>query len=296
MTEAHTSFNITTNGDVMSTADIFNAIESTGVLFDVRREKLFTQSGAEVKARDALINVNTGAPVAIVSERYRVASNREIISNVLEAIDVAKLDTRDAFIDVKSAAGGAKSIITIGLPAYSVLADNANNKTVLSITSLNSYNGSTRFVMKAGGVRVACLNGQIMGKIMGAYSEYHSTKLNVVNASRSILKSVSDFQKSEEWFLGLMQTPVTEEDVVAVICATLNIKTDDYLESRVAANLRNTAEGYLVEMGRNAYALYNAVTDYVSHRKVNKDTRAAVFIRDEMRVNKMIEKMPIFIG
>lgn len=278
----------------MSTTELFNKIEQSGILYGVRREKLFTENGVQYLGRDALVNEITGKPVAIVSPRYKLVTNREIVSNVLEAVDAAKLDTTGSDVSIMSSENGARSIVTLTMPAYSVLS-NTNNKTMLSISALNSYNGSTRFIMKSGGIRVACLNGQIMGKITGAYSEYHNSSLDVAKATKQLSEATSRFFESEEWFTRLMNRPVTDAEVKALICKFLGFKEDMYDKSRVVAKLREIAHSYFVEMGKNAYALYNAFTDFVTHRKRNPSAAATSYSFDANRLERLINKTDLFV-
>jgi len=278
----------------MSTAELFNKIEQSGILYGVRREKLFTEKGVQYPGRDALVNEVTGEPVAVVSPRYNLVTNRDIVTNMLEAVDTARLDTTDSDVSIMSSENGARSIVTLSLPAYSVL-DGTSNKTVMSISALNSYNGSTRFIMKSGGIRLACLNGQIMGKITGAYSEYHNSSLNVAKAATQLSETISRFSESEGWFTRLMNRPVTDAETKTLICKYLGIKEEMYEQSRVATKLRETAQGYFAEMGKNAYALYNAFTDFVTHRKRNPKAAATAYVYDANRLEVMMSKTNVFV-
>jgi hypothetical protein len=270
----------------MTTAALYDKIKDQGALFNVHTEPLFTQSGARVKDRVAIVNSDTQSPLSVVSTRYKVVSNDDVIKATLQAIDYAQLDTTDADVLVQTSHGGAKSMIRIVLPAYSVMAN--TNKTNLEIVTLNSYDGSWKYVSRAGGIRMACLNGQVMGKMIGTYSQFHNASLNVERGAEQLVRMINDFTKSEDWFNEMIRRPVSQDDLDDLICKFLNIPRVHVGDSRMAKQLRELYDTYAREMGANAYALYNAFTDFITHRSRHKDTVARSRAIDE---NRFVEKI-----
>ena len=263
----------------MSTLALYDKIKDQGALFNVHTEPLFTQGGARVKDRVAIVNSDTQSPLSIVSTKYKVVSNDDVVKATLQAIDYAQLDTTDADVLVQTSHGGAKSMVRIQLPAYSILAN--GNKTNLEIVTLNSYDGSWKYSSRAGGIRLACLNGQVMGKMIGTYSQFHNNSLNVSRGAEQLVRMIGDFNKSEEWFLALMNRKVTVEDVEQLACRFINIPLAHKDDSRMVKKLLELYDAYAREMGANAYAVYNAFTDFITHRARHKDTVARSRVRDE---------------
>ena len=276
----------------MSTLAIYDRIKDLGALFNVRTEPVITESGLRVPQRVAIVNVENNQPLSVVSSKYKVVSNDEVVRATLKAIDHAQLDTTDADVIVQNGAHGAKSMIRIQLPAYSILS--GNNRTNLEIVTLNSYDGSWKYVSRAGGIRLACLNGQVMGKMIGTYSQFHNASLNVERGAEQLVRMIGDFTKSEDWFRAMMSKKVTDEDLDTMISKFLNIPRAHLDDSRMAKKLRETYDAYAREMGANAYALYNAFTDFITHRSRHKTSVATSRLYDENRFTNDILTSKVF--
>jgi hypothetical protein len=276
----------------MTTTAIYEKIRDQGALFNVRTEPLFTESGQRVPQRVAIVNAESNQPLSVVSTKYKVVSNEQVVRATLDAIDRAHLDTTDADVIVQNGAHGAKSMVRIQLPAYSILA--GGNQTNLEIVTLNSYDGSWKYVSRAGGIRMACLNGQVMGKMIGTYSQYHNASLNVERGAEQLVRMISDFTSSEEWFNMMMGRKVTVEDVEQLACRFINIPLAHKDDSRMVKKLLELYDAYAREMGANAYAVYNAFTDFITHRSRHKTSVATSRLYDENRFTSEILTAKVF--
>jgi hypothetical protein len=276
----------------MTTTAIYEKIRDQGALFNVHTEPLFTEKGARVPQRVAIINSESGTPLSVVSTKYKVVSNEQVVRATLDAIDRAHLDTTDADVIVQNGAHGAKSMVRIQLPAYSILA--GGNQTNLEIVTLNSYDASWKYVSRAGGIRMACLNGQVMGKMIGSYAQFHNASLNVERGAEQLVRMIKDFTSSEEWFNMMMGRKVTQDDLDTMICKFLNIPQAHIGDSRMAKRLQELYDGYAREMGANAFALYNAFTDFITHRSRHKTSVATSRLYDENRFTNEILTSSVF--
>ena len=275
-----------------TTQNIYDKIAEAGVLFNVHTEPLQTLQGKPVRDRVAIVNTETGNPLSIVSNRYKVVSNNDIVVATLNAIEAAKLDTTDAEVMVQTSAHGARSMIRIVMPAYSVLA--GQNQTNLEIVTLNAYDGTWKYMTKAGGMRVACLNGQVMGKIIGSYSQYHNASLNVERGAENLVRMIGEFNTSGEWFTKMMNRATTEAEVDKLVVKFLAIAAVHIDDSRAATRIRESYKKYATEMGANAYAVYNAFTDFITHRSRHKTAVASSRLYDENRFSSEILSQKMF--
>lgn len=276
----------------MSIAAIYDSIKSQDALLNVTAEKIFLADGSPVEGKRAIVLADTGKAISVVSDRYKVVSNEQIVNATLKAIETAKLDTTDATASVSFSNRGARTMVRIMLPAYSVLAD--ANRTNLEIVTLNSYDGAWKYTSRAGGIRMACLNGQVFGKMIGSYSQFHNQSLNVERGAEQLTRMIGDFTKSEEWFMELMNRKASAEDVRTLGAKLLNVPTVQFDESRAGKRLLNTFDAYAREMGSNAYALYNTFTDFITHRTRHKSAVASSRLIDENAFSAKVLSSALF--
>lgn len=276
-----------------TTADLYNAIADKGVLFNVRREPMFLANGTQVKGRDAIVRADTDQPIAIVSKTYRVINNEDMIRSSLQAIETAKMDLTDASVEVQTAYDGARSMVTLVLPAYR-LSVQEKNDTAMQMVMLNSYDASWKFVARVGGFRFKCANGQFFGQKIGGYSMFHRQNLDVTHLADNMVRMMGDFNNSAEWFEAMTKRQVSEDEVKQFIAKFLKIEVKDLDSSRIAKKLLSMWAAYAQEMGRNAYALYNTFTDFITHKKRLERAQADSFLWEEQRFSKLMDSNKLF--
>ncbi len=277
----------------MSIANIYDSIKSQHALRNVTAEPIYLSGDRAIPGKRAIVLADTGEAISVVSDRYKVVSNEEVMNATLQAIDTAKLDTTDASASVSFSNRGARTMVRIMLPAYSVLA-NSTNETKMEIVTLNSYDGAWKYSSRAGGIRLACLNGQVMGKMIGSYSQFHNQSLNVQRGAENLVRMIGDFSKSQDWFLAMMNRPADENDVRTLGSKLLNLPTVQFDESRAGKRLLASYDAYAREMGANAYAVYNTFTDFITHRSRHKSAMASSRLIDENTFSAKVLSSALF--
>ena len=285
----------------MSTETLYKQVEDQGALFNVRTEPMLTTSGVRIPNKVAIINEASNHAIGVVSEKYQVVTNEQVLTATLEALDVSTLDLADATATVRSSHGGARTMLDIILPAHEI---NLNGDvSQMRISALNSYDGRWQYQTRAGAIRMACLNGQIMGSFVGAYTEYHNAKLDVKTSSAKMVEMLDGFHGAKEWWGRLMSQKVTHEDVLNTVSTYVDrqpmakIEGEElakFMKRRAVSVLVDKFETYAAEMGHTAYALYNALTDEVTHAKRNDDTAASSLKLAEDRLSETLKKLPLF--
>lgn len=273
----------------MSIANIYDSIKQQNALRNVTAEKIFLADGNPIEGKRAIVLADTGKAISVVSDRYKVVSNEEVMTATLKAIETAKLDTTDATATVSFSNHGARTMVRIMLPAYSVLT-NSTNETKMEIVTLNSYDGAWKYSSRAGGIRIACLNGQVMGKMIGSYSQFHNQSLNIERGAENLVRMIGDFSKSQDWFLAMMNRSATVDDVRRLGAKLLNVPTVQFEDSRAGKRILASYDAYAREMGANAYAVYNTFTDFITHRTRHKTSVAKSRLYDENAfANKVLD-------
>ena len=270
-------------------------IDNAGLLFNVRESKVFTDHG-EIAGKKAIINASNNQAMGIVSNRYKVVTNQEIFENFTAGIAASGLDATDASVKILSTPTKSRSIVDFIFPAEAIQVAGDTSKTALSITAPNSYDGTTRYITKAGGLRMKCLNGQILGKVVGAYSATHTDSLDVSESASRVIGMITEFNNAKDYFNNLMSRKIDNDVEVAVICEFLKINpSSDFLNNKRFLKVHNLVTDYQREMGPTAYSLYNALTDFVTHNSARTDESAAINqTNNRGRLEKLINSNAVF--
>lgn len=273
--------------------NLMGQLENNDVLFNVAVEPIFTQSGMHIEGKRAIINKSNNNTVGIVSENYKVVPNVEIFDAFCRQIEASNINSEDAFVNVQFAKGGARTLVDFVFPNEQIKVAGDGSETSLSITALNSFDGSTRYLTKAGGLRMKCLNGQLLGTIAGAYSSTHTAKLSVDEGAQKIIRMLQEFRGAQDYWTSMMQTKVTDMSAHRVILEFFN--QEDKENPFGNKNVQEVCVAWMAykqELGSNAYALYNALTDWVTHKQ--SKSGASGRINRERRLYSTLKSDAVF--
>lgn len=271
-------------------------LQDKNALFNVREEAIQTASGIIIPGKKTLINERTGMPMSVVSTNYRTVSNEEIFNSFLRNVIDSGIDATDAEVNVKFANHGAKTMVDFRFPNETITTAGDTSPTQLQIVALNSFDGSTRYVTKVGGFRIKCLNGQIIGKTVGAYSSTHNPSLDVEAGAAKVIAMLQNFRTAGEYWTSMMARRINDDTAMAVIGQFFNVDHNDQkaMSTKTVLTVVNKWDAYSNELGPNAYALYNALTDYVTHKTYKEDTAATGLIFNQGRLERVLETSEVF--
>lgn len=286
-----------TNATIQALKD---SIADQGALFNVRVEPVVSSTGVVAENKQMIINDQSNTCLGITSKNYKVVTNEEVVDNLGLALANSGLNLDGIEAVVNHSHGGARSMINVILPAHEI--DISGDKSRLQISTLNSYDGRWKYMSRAGAIRMACLNGQILGNFVGSYTGYHNQKLDIEAGAKQIAGMAEDFDKAKDWWIAMMQRKVTDHEVLRAISKYLTgdyssvsaTKKEDFLKVPSVKRLIELFATYEKEMGKNAYALYNAFTDFVTHKKYNADTQAAAMLTAQEKLRETISDQKIF--
>jgi len=268
---------------------LIEQIRETGILFDVVEEAVVTASGTVIPGKKAIVNCETGEPISVVGDKYKVATMNEVFTAMDEQLQSSTLDLTGMTVDVHTSHKGARAMIDVVLPAHEI--DLGGDITKMRITSLNSYDGSWKYTSRAGGIRIACLNGQVLGNIFAKYSSRHNGSMNIAAGAEHISTLLQTFNEAKDYWSKMMKSKVNIVDVNGVFALFLDgtptIKDQEKFEKRTSVKkLTESYEDYVLEHGKTVWSLYNALTDFVTHKEYNAGTKAAMknFYEDRLIV------------
>ena len=260
--------------------NLMDQLTDAGALFNVSTDTLLTGNGTVVANKKAIINNNNGKVIGLVGQNYRVVPNEEIFDSFCRSVEASDIDSTDATVNVSFAKDGARTLVDFVFPNEHFKVNGDSSTTALSITALNSFDGSTRYLTKAGGLRMKCLNGQLLGTVAGSYSSTHSPNLSVEEGAKQVVRMLQDFRKAQDYFGDMMSKRVGDEIAAGVILKYFDKEDIEQLDkNKNARQVFQNWKIYKMEMGDNLYALYNALTDYVTHKQ-SKTGAAGRLIRE----------------
>ena len=220
-----------------------------------------------------------------------MVTNEEIFSSFCDSVERSPIDAENARVSVQQTETGGRAMVDFVFPNHTLQVKGDDSKTSLQLCALNSFDGSLRYMVKAGGLRMKCLNGQVLGNIVGNYSSTHTSTLNVQDSADHVVQMITDFNKAGEYWGAMMHRPVTYELASEVVRQFLNLPEDFHPGETHNARYEHCEvliKRYFEEMGFNLYALYNALTDYVSHPiKKSKNVTAKV-TRERAKIQQIL--------
>ena len=134
-----------------------------------------------------------------------------------------------------------------------------------------------------GALRLACLNGQVIGDYFSSFYGKHTRSLDTDVAVKKLEHSLDVYMENAELWKQYPTTAVSELQAYNVF---LNLAG----ESKVLLELLQTTHAlYVEEVGNNLWALFNTLTDWSSHAKFkNKSNIASTIITREQKVRKVL--------
>ena len=273
--------------------NLMDQLADKGALFNVYEDAVQSASGIIIPNRKVIINESNKQPIGIVSDKYKVVSNVEIFDAFCKSVEASNIDAEGAEVSVSFSPNGARTLVDFRFPSECFSVDGDDSKTILNIAALNSFDGSTRYLTKAGGFRMKCLNGQLVGDIAGAYSSTHTPRLDVAEGARKVIRMVQEFNAAKGYWGKMLQHEIGIHTVHEVICDFLGLDADAEKQSREYSKVFSLWLDYKMELGSNVYALYNALTDYVTHKKTK--TSAAGRLDREKKLARVLNNNKTFL-
>ena len=270
--------------------------ELDDVLFPVEEHPVFAivMDGASerrlpVRDKKAIVNAKSGAVLGIVSRGYRLVSNREALEMALQCCRAVFPETKASEWEVKATdAPGTGGHCNIDLAHNSTALDfsfvpAANRPEAFGpfIRVTNSYNGLRALGFDIGFYRKICTNGVIIPSAIIRFKFVHSRR----DIGETILFSIADdrlarLKASFGDFLGaLRKCSVPRSNFGELVCGVLGLRAPKQLKSHapdpeewvnLVVHIERMTGAYSGDLGENAYAAFNVITDFASHPPANR--------------------------
>jgi hypothetical protein len=290
------------------------------LLFDVEQVPIEAIVGSNGNARrisipgkKALIHQRTGNVLGVVSRDYRVVTNQE-------AVKLAQEVCEKAFPGLSSVEWEAKRAAAPRTLSYAFI-DLMHKTHVLNywdseikkddpftpfLRVTNSFNGARALRFDIGFMRKHCSNGVIFEEEVATIKASHSkealAQLKIEITSRSLPQMWEEFSKFLTSVRSISMDTAQSALAVRTVLHLPDPKPDDRPSRKeglnaLALDFSTRLEGYQKELGPNAYAVFNTLTDIAArppdsaYFQKDRDTiekRSGRWLKDLARQNQTI--------
>jgi hypothetical protein len=269
------------------------------VLFPVGEHPIFvgvqSPSGEKrisVPDKKAIVHGVTGAVLGVVSRGYRLVSHRQALEWTFQCC-------RAVFPETNSSEWAVKAIDAPSTGGHCCI-DLVHNSMALDFSLVspqgrpevfgpfirvtNSYNGLRALVFDIGFLRKVCTNGLILRDAIIQFKFAHMRRdigeqIQFQVAHERLAKLKARFG---DYIATLRACPVPHEELAAFVHRVLALRPSDPLEPNsreaddwkaLSAHVADLCNRYAADLGDNAYAVFNAVTEFASHPPANRLVR-----------------------
>ncbi len=258
-----------------------------------------------VRDKKALVNDNNQHVLGIVSQSYRLVSNTEAIDMAYQCCKTVFPETSEIewsinHVDAPSTAGYCHIDLvhrTSALEFQDVSPDKKPDIFGPFIRVTNSFNGLRALGFDIGFYRKVCKNGLILPESVIRFKFSHSRQEIGKTLQFHVERSRLDQLKKSftESVTQLRNCPVERSEFEPLVCAVLQLRPPKQDESAslfgaddessensdnshpawraLQEHLGDLNTRYADELGNNAYAAFNAVTEFASRPLINRCVR-----------------------
>lgn len=214
--------------------------------------------------RQMIIRTDTNQYLGNHSMSYRVVTHAAVIDPLQEVLDKLNINYTP---QIRTYDNGAMMVAKFTSNDLTIKDPQVNDRIAFQVTCRNSYNGVWSIMIHAYGLRLVCLNGMTKPDSIANYRIKHNGhfKYNFDHLKHSI----DFFHTNEQRYMEWANTKVTDWDVENMFNAltyTARPTIDGkYRNETQFYNLMQQWRNYSADMGATKWALYNAVTHWVTH-------------------------------
>lgn len=226
-------------------------------LFRVGEMELVAYKDGEVvpvKEYKALVNLDSGAPITVVSKKYTVVQHADLLHQAEEALD--SLGYNNAPRRCYLRGQGRRMDAIFRLDRHAMLLGDDRLTPVIRVG--NSYDRTNRATINLGLFRNICMNLSLSGggHVKG-FSTIHSGAIDVPRAGEEITKALQEFPKLLDIFNGWAALPFEAE---------LRRRIEESFTKKQVGKKHFTC--LLPRRGgsRSVWEAYNDATHYATHR------------------------------
>ena len=253
-------------------------------------------NGQPVPDKMFVVREDNDQPLAVVGSKHRPTNYRKLWEPLREGLAASDLDLTDATVQWHVVNNGAAMFADVTLKAYD-FERIIGEPTSMKMRVLNSVNGSWKYDVSAFLLRLACLNG--MSRVdQGTSASFKHT----VNTDPEKIGDVASqwpilLESDGHFFNHMKKVQITSEEATALFAkfCTTTTKVESRVNKAWLGRMVTLWDNYSRSIGKNGYALYNALTHYGTHsdKSTSRGDVNAKLVRQEQSVTKFL-RSPAF--
>jgi hypothetical protein len=297
-----------TNQNLSREEIIFEVLQATGLNWNVRKEKLTTESGIILPDAFASTRSDNNGYLGVVGDRYEIMQNSELVSIAYDSgKEVFSTDlqlthpwnnseTLGSFGNMGggSLKGGSRVYVQLELPELYIGKSGIRRY----ITLTNAHDGTMSLGFGTSNKVICCANTfAIANKDISKIRHTASMQQKVDEAIKS-LRNVLQFEdKQMEVFEIASGRAFEKKHIIDIVNAVFGdtmkksaVDTSSRTKNQMAA-LSNDINTSIDEQGETLWALFNAVTRYTNHSSSSRDKDYSLMFGNDAAINERAYKV-----
>ena len=251
--------------------------------FPVEEQPIYSAERKRIPGYKTIVERDTGRPLSVVSEHYQLVRNKEaydLAGYVVKEIFEGKTLNDFMCYNIHMPKSMASCRIDLIIPNnFNNLFGNVRESWTPFVRISNSYNKALALKYEIGFCRWICKNGVIFGHNGVTFSVTHNRTVTfremdtlVAMTKDKIGTAGSLWRSFEQKMEELRNIQVLPSSILEIFCRVFDIKVDkEHVNpiqkeglKRKVEQITRLGDEYFNEMGDNAYAMMNVLTDYAS--------------------------------
>lgn len=248
----------------------------------------------KIPGHKVIIDTRHGRPVGVVSDQYSIVTNQDayywadyVIRRIFPELSLQEFACYHVYMP--KTRSFCRIDLIIPKAEHTPFPDFPDPWTPF-IRISNSYNRTISLKYEIGFCRWICLNGVIFGQKGIKISINHTGQIDpreieaMVNKADGVELIESLWKAFDHKMMTLRGIRIPDSMALSVYCKAFNIKLDKDKLSKIqketwatkAEQITTAAKEYFAELGNNAYALMNVLTDFASYPTATSNTATLV--------------------
>jgi hypothetical protein len=282
--------------NIININELANPYGEAGFECTVQEAGYLNNFGAWVKCEDSkfIVRDDNGHPFKAVGNDYQLVNHTQAFQTAERIIEQSNIDTTDMIKEFKTSHDGARAFGFYRFPQHRE--EVALNDTIeLQLLVRNSIDGSMRFAIEYGALRLACLNGMTALGSIGKFKRKHTKYLNIHDAVEPLTNVIELYENSIETWKKFTTTKVTDtEAILAIADAVATREINKFIKDNISNKFNDDVEyllwdkqlsrayqvkdvwteykKYRSDLGSTLWAVYNAMTHWGTHTDAYKES------------------------
>lgn len=280
--------------------------------FEIETSPLFylgSDNHYHESTKRAIYRTDNNVELGVHGSKYKAVAPKHMIEAARKIILRSELDTDGIQETIRTSHNGSRTFVKYDLPAHSYVTPDGDNAH-LNLLAITSFDSSWPFMISVAATQMACTNLQVFtsGEI-AVYKSKHTLGLDIDRGSRIIVKALDTFESQKDLWTKWNNTTISIEEafeffVDAAGCRdSVNKLREDNTAFSAMGVINNLPrrnknleymfkvfnEIYIGRLGKNLWAVYNAMTDWATHAPASQRSQINIASIEQDRAAKVRE-------